>query len=131
MKSSQRVLRRFLSPFISFLCALLLPSCASDRHFRAARAGDPSPRFIELQEEQSISTIHFLPGLYSLDSVDDTGYYYRAPRPLRQHSFAGSLPQEGGIFVDKTNQKVRGYIVWAAGLTKIGNLSHARYRFRD
>jgi hypothetical protein len=124
------VLRNIGPSFSGFLFAILLVGCASDRQFRSAEPVQP-PRFLELQEEQSIATVHFPAGLYSLDSIDDTGSYYRMTRQLVKHSFAGPLPQTGGIFVGKSNRKLRGYIVWAGGLTKIGSLSPNAIRFRN
>jgi hypothetical protein len=119
--------------FLYFAGATLLISCAGNRHLRYANEGEPSsvPRYLELAEEQSISTVHFPAGLYSLDLVDDDGYYYRARGQVVKHSFAGPAPQDAGIFVSKQNRRMRGYIVWAGGRTKIGNLSHARITFRD
>lgn len=117
--------------FACFLCSFLLVSCASEHNFRAADATEPTPRFLELADEQSFATVHFPRGLYLLDSVDDTGYYYRSAQRVMKHSFGGSYPQEGGIFVSKRNGKARGYIVWAAGLTKIGNVGRSHYRLRS
>ncbi len=63
---------------------------------------------------------------------DREGYYYRAPRPLMQHSFAGFTPCDGGIFLGKGDRtKVRGYIVRAGERTKFGNLARAHYILRD
>lgn len=67
-----------------------------------------------------------------MEEVDDTGYYYRAPQSVQKHSFAGSDPYDGGIFVRKgTPLRLRGYVIWAGGRTKIGNLSRAKYTFRN
>jgi len=109
--------------------ALLLTSCVSRPRAAVATA---VPRFIELQNESSIATFHFPRGLYSLDSEDDQGRYYRAPRRIVKHSFAGFAPYEGGIFIRKDDRRqARGYIVWAGGRTKFGDLSRAHYIFRD
>ena len=87
--------------------------------------------FIELLSDTSAGTIHFPRGLYSLDSEDPNGYYYRAPGKVHQHSFSGRLPFDGGIFVSKQNQrKLRGYVMMPSGLTHVGNLSGANYQFR-
>ena len=113
---------------------MLLTSCASERNYRpiAPGEGPHAPRYVELRKESQIATFHFPRGLYSLEAEDDGGYYYRAPRQLTKHSFAGSDPYEGGLFVRKGNRtKVRGYVVWAGGRTKIGNLSSAKYEFRN
>ena len=89
------------------------------------------PQTIDLQEEQSIATFHFPRGRYSLQSEDNAGFYYRAPRQLIKHSFAGFAQYDGGLFVPKRDRNaLRGYVIWAGGLTKIGNLSRAHYAFR-
>lgn len=104
---------------------------AADHHGIAGREAMPLPRFLELASEQSILTIHFPAGIYSLDLVDDDGYYYRALRRVMRHSFDGFDQQNGGIFVNKSSRQVCAYIVWAGGRTKIGDLSRARISFRD
>lgn len=124
---------RSLTRLASLTVAFLLTSCAAEPQshaLRAERAVGP-PRFIQLDEEPSISTIHFPRGIYSLDSSDAEGYYYRAPRRLIAHSFGGFNPQDGGIFVSKrSGGRMSGYVVWAGGVTKIGNLSRSRHQFR-
>ena len=88
-------------------------------------------RFIALLSETSAGTIHFPRGLYSLESEDHHGYYYRAPVKLYQRSFGGREPRDGGIFVSKQNQrKLRGYVIMPGGVTHVGNLSGANYQFR-
>ena len=89
------------------------------------------PRYLELASEQSISTIHFPAGLYSLDQVEEDGYYYRALHRVVRHSFAGFDQEKGGIFVSESSRQMCGYIVWAGGRTKIGDLSRAPISFRD
>ena len=89
------------------------------------------PRYVELNEEQSIATVHFPRGLYALEAEDDGGYYYRSARPLTKHAFAGLQPYDGGIYVRKAKRALRGYVVWAGGRTKIGNLTRAGVEFRD
>ena len=117
---------------LAVAAAACLTSCASTRHLRFVEAGEAAavPRFIELHEEQSVATVHFPTGLYSLELEDDRGYYYRAQRPVIKHSFAGFDPYEGGIFVAKKSRRLRGYIVWAGGRTHLGNLSRAKLSFR-
>jgi hypothetical protein len=113
--------------------ALSLAGCGgTDRRHSVNPAGTTViPPFIELGSETSATTIHFPQGLYSLDSEDQHGYYYRAPGKVYQRSFSGRLPYEGGIFVSKRNQKkLRGYVVLPGGVTHVGNLSGANYRFR-
>jgi hypothetical protein len=127
--------RHAFSCLFSFLgamiIALLLSSCASNRQspFGAGRA---TPRFLELLEPASRGTIHFPQGLYAFEAEDESGYYYRAPRSVRQHSFGGSYPHDGGVFVRKsTPLQMRGYIDWASKRTKVGNISDVRHEFRD
>ena len=88
-------------------------------------------RFIELRSDTSAGTIHFLRGLYSLESEDQHGYYYRAPVKIYERSFSGRIPHDGGIFVSMRNQrKLRGYVVMPYGVTHVGNLSGADYQYR-
>jgi hypothetical protein len=115
------------------LTALLLGGCGgTDRRYSINPAGTTAtPPFIELRADTSAGTIHFPRGLYSLDSEDRHGYYYRAPGKVYQRSFSGRLPHDGGIFVSKRNQrKLRGYVVMPGGVTHVGNLSGADYQFR-
>jgi hypothetical protein len=117
----------------ALLTALLLVSCGgTDRRYSVNPAGTATtPPFIELRADTSAGTIHFPRGLYSLDSEDHHGYYYRAPGKVYQRSFSGRWPYDGGIFVSKRNQrKLRGYVVMPGGLTHVGNLSGANYQFR-
>ncbi|PYI92803.1 MAG: hypothetical protein DME97_08270 [Verrucomicrobia bacterium] len=118
---------------IGLMAALFLGGCggADRRHPVNPAATTAVPRFIELLSETSAGTIHFPRGLYSLESEDHHGYYYRAPGKLYQRSFSGRLPHDGGIFVSKRNQsKLRGYVVMPGGVTHVGNLSGANYQFR-
>lgn len=113
--------------------ALLLASCGSNQHFRATNAAETTstPPYLELRSAASASTLHFPPGIYVLDAVDDKGYYYRAPVNIVQRSFSGGLPHPGGIFVDKRNQgRLRGYVILSSGLTHVGNLSRTDHEFR-
>jgi hypothetical protein len=90
-----------------------------------------APPYLELRSDASVATLHFPRGVYVLDSEDGNGYYYRAPQKIRERSFYGGLPHEGGIFVSKRNQrKLRGYVIMPYGLTHVGNLSAANYQFR-
>ena len=111
--------------------ALALTSCAGNRHFRPTNRSESVPRYLELENQQSIATFHFPTGIYSLDSVDDDGYYYRSLGRVVKHSFAGPTTQNAGIFVGKRKRVVRGYVIWGGGRTKIGNLSRARISYRD
>ncbi|MGI8436346.1 MAG: hypothetical protein ACR2NX_05515 [Chthoniobacterales bacterium] len=90
------------------------------------------PRHVELSEEKQISTFHFPVGIYTLQAEDNGGYYYRAPQRLTKHAFPGSQTYDGGIYLRKAPpQRIRGYVVWAGGRTKIGNLTRARVEFRE
>ena len=121
-----------MSRFIRFIfIALALTSCAGDRHFRPTNASEAVPRYLELADAQSVATFHFPVGLYSLDSVDDDGYYYRSLGRVVKHSFAGPETQNAGIFVGKRKREVRGYVVWGGGRTKIGSLARARISYHD
>jgi hypothetical protein len=94
--------------------------------------GPGVPRVVEVHEELSISTVHFPPGRYWLHAEDDTGYYYRGGKQVRKNGFAGPQQYDGGIFVQKGSRpSVRGYIIWAGGRTKIGNLAPDEYDFRQ
>jgi hypothetical protein len=118
---------------LALAAALFLGGCggADRRHPVKPAATSTVARFIELLSETSAGTIHFPRGLYSLESEDHHGYYYRAPVKLYQRSFAGREPHDGGIFVSKQNQrKLRGYVVMPGGVTHVGNLSGANYQFR-
>jgi hypothetical protein len=113
--------------------ALLLSSCGGNQNFRATSPAETSsaPAYVELRSERSASTLHFPAGTYVLNAVDDKGYYYRAPRRIRQHSFSGGLSYEGGIFVEKRDRRrLRGYVIMPGGLTHVGNFSRADYEFR-
>lgn len=130
MARSLQSLLRFLFSTLAFL---LFSACAN-HHFRVPAEGPPSdaPRYVDLQEEKQIATLHFPPGAYSFYAVDDVGYYYRAPGQIIEHTGSGSVPHKGGIYVDKRNPKnLRGYIYTAGALTHVGNLSRAKYDFRD
>lgn len=114
------------------LIALLFNGCGgTDRRHPVTSSATTAPRFIELRSNTSAGTIHFPRGLYSLDSEDHHGYYYRAPVKVYQRSFSGPISHDGGIFVSKRNQrKLRGYVIMPGGLTHVGNLSGADYEFR-
>lgn len=112
--------------------AILLAGCGgTDRRHPVNSSSTTVAQFVELRSEASAATIHFPRGLYSLDSEDHHGYYYRAPGKVYQRSFPGSVARDGGIFVSKRNQrKLRGYVVMPAGVTLVGNLSGADYQYR-
>ena len=113
--------------------AVLLCSCAN-HHFRIPPDGPPatSPRYVELSGAKQVATLHFPAGIYSFYAVDDTGWYYRAPRPIIEHTGGGrARPRNGGIFVSKRNpKKLRGYVFYAGALTHVGDLSEAAHAFQ-
>jgi hypothetical protein len=118
---------------VCFFSAFLFFGCGGTdrRHSVDPAATSSAPPSIELRSKTSAGTLHFPPGLYTLDSEDAKGYYYRAPRKVYLRSFSGRLPHDGGIFVSKRNQrKLRGYVIMPSGLTHVGNLSGANYEFR-
>ena len=118
---------------LTLLTALLLTGCGGTdrRHSVNPAATSSTPPFIELRSKTSAGTLHFPAGLYTLDTEDAKGYYYRSPTKVYQRSFSGRLPHDGGIFVSKRNQrKLRGYVIMPSGLTHVGNLSGANYEFR-
>lgn len=115
------------------LIAVAISGCGGTDRRRPVNlaATTSAPQFIDLRSDISAGTIHFPRGVYSLESEDRHGYYYRAPVKVYQRSFSGRLPREGGIFVSKRNQrKLRGYVVMPGGVTHVGNLSGADYQFR-
>jgi hypothetical protein len=125
---------RAFQPFLLPALAFLLSSCAGSSHPRlvSPSEGPISARYLEIYSEQHVATLHFPPGVYTLNAVDKIGYYYRAPRKVAEHFGGGALWREGGIFVSKRNsQKLRGYVFRAGTITLVGNFSRARHRFRD
>jgi hypothetical protein len=124
---------RRISGVARWTIALLLVSCGGNHNFRATSPAETlsAPPYLELRSERSASTLHFPAGTYALNAVDDKGYYYRAPRRIRQHSFSGGLSYEGGIFAEKRDRRrLRGYVIMPGGLTHVGNFSRADYEFR-
>ena len=122
-----KILRRLAYVAAAVCCSFLLSSCASTPPERR-----PAPQAIELREEPQISTFHFPRGVYSLVDSDASGYYYAAPRRVIKHGFPGRIPYDGGLFLRRDDhRKLRAYVIWAGGRTKIGNLSRADYQFLD
>ena len=114
------------------LISIAFAGCGGiDRRQPVNPAATTAPPFIELRRNTRAGTIHFPRGLYTLDTEDRNGFYYRTPTKVYQHSFGGSYPHDGGIFVSRRNQrKLRGYVMMAGGITHVGNLSRADYEFR-
>ena len=118
-----------IMPFALLAVALVaLFGCAGHQPLAPA----PPGTYLELNSAPAVSTIHFPRGTYVLEKSDTTGFYYRAPQSVFKHSFAGPQPYDGGIFVSRRQPpRLRGYIIWAAGLTKIGDLTRQPHAFRD
>jgi hypothetical protein len=114
------------------LVAMAFSGCGgSDRRRPVNPAATTAAHFVELRSDTSAGTIHFPRGLYSLDTEDRNGYYYRAPGKVYQRSFSGRYPHDGGIFVSRRNpRKLRGYVIMPSGITHVGNLSSSDYQFR-
>lgn len=114
--------------FLILTSYFLLCGCAGSSHPQliSPSEGPPTRRYLELYSEKQIATLHFPAGVYTLSAADKIGYYYRAPRKIRE----GYAWRDGGIFVSKRDpQKLRGYVYRAGAITHVGNLSRARYRF--
>jgi hypothetical protein len=119
--------------FLLSTLAFLLAACAGSSHPRVITPseGVSTPRYLELSSEVRIATLHFPAGVYTLNAEDKIGYYYRSQRKIAEH-IGGGAWLDGGIFVSKRNsQKLRGYVYRAGAITHVGNLSRARYQFRD
>lgn len=85
-----------------------------------------------MKSATSASTLHFSAGIYTLEDSDKNGNYYRAPRPVMKHSFAGAQPYDGGIFVNARDpRRLRGYLIWAGGRTQVGDFSAVAHEFQD
>lgn len=112
----------------------LLFGCAGSSHPGAIipSEGMTMPRYLELDSDTQIATLHFPRGAYELNAEDRIGYYYRASREITEHIGGAGAPREGGIFVSKRNsKKLRGYVYRSGTITLVGNLSHRRHSFRD
>jgi hypothetical protein len=125
------LLIRSLQVFLLLTSSFLLCSCAGSPHPQLVSPSEgPSltQRYLELYREKQIATLHFPAGVYTLDAVDKIGYYYRAPRKIRE----GYAWRDGGIFVSKRDpNKLRGYVWRAGAITHVGNLSHVKHRLFD
>jgi hypothetical protein len=98
----------------------------ANHHFRLPAQGPPpnAPRSVELLSDKQVANLHFPAGVYSFYALDDTGWYYRTPRPIIQHNGTRSTPYNGGIYVSKRNpHKLRGYVFYAGALTHVGDFS--------
>ncbi len=127
MTTGQKRMKRF-QLFLLVTCHLSLLGCAGSSHPQliSPSEGPPNRRYIEVFHEKQVATLHFPQGIYALAAADKIGYYYRAPRKIRE----GGAWLDGGIFVSKRDpQKLRGYVYRAGAITHVGNLSHVPYRF--
>jgi hypothetical protein len=116
------------------LLAFLLSSCAGSSHPRVITPseGVSTPRYLEIYSELHVATLHFPPGVYTLNAVDKIGYYYRAPRQIAERGVAGSMWRDGGIFVSKRDgRKLRGYVFRAGAITHVGTFSGAKHELHD
>jgi hypothetical protein len=114
--------------FLLVTCHLSLVGCAGSQHPRliSPSEGPPSRRYIEVFRDKQVATLHFPQGIYTLSAADKIGYYYRAPRKIRE----GGVWLDGGIFVSRRDpQKLRGYVYRAGAITHVGNFSHVPHRF--
>jgi hypothetical protein len=115
-----------VSEAAALIAALLLTSCLGSRQFHFVNPGNMDVRanYIELHSEVSAATLHFPAGLYTLYAIDKRGYYYRAPKKIIQHTAAGLVLREGGMYVRKNDpRRMRGYVFIAGALTHVGRFS--------
>ena len=121
-------LLNFFFAFILLPSTFILSACAGSAHPQliSPSEGPPSRRYIEVFHERQIATLHFPAGTYRLSAADKIGYYYRAPRKIRE----GSAWRDGGIFVSRKDpDKLRGYVYRLGTVTHVGNFSHVPHRF--
>jgi hypothetical protein len=113
--------------------SFVIAACAGSPHPPAEAPGSVNaPSAIELQAEARVASVHFPAGVYTLSAADRIGYYYRSSRGVIQGSGPGRVVRIGGIFVSKRDQtKLRGYVYFGGSVTHVGNLSRARYEFRN
>ncbi len=124
--------RAALTVSLFALIVIAFSGCGgTDRRQPVNPAATTAAPFLELRRDTRAGTIHFPRGVYTLDTEDRKGYYYRTPTRVYQHSFGGSYPHDGGIFVSKRNpRQLRGYVMMAGGITHVGNLSGSDYQLR-
>lgn len=124
---------RIIKTAIAMVALSILAGCGGSQRPRpiASTGTTNAPPLIELRREVHASMLYFPAGTYTLSSADKIGYYYTAPRKIMQHTAAGRIPREGGLFVSKRNRaKLRGYIYLGGGAVHVGNFSRADYSFR-
>ena len=133
-KSDERkVVRNKIKVAALAAMSFVLAACAGSPHPPAEAPGSVNASSaIELQAEARVAGVHFPAGIYTLSAADRIGYYYRSSRGVIQGSGPGRVVRQGGIFVSKRNRtKLRGYVYFGGAVTHVGNLSHARYEFRN
>jgi hypothetical protein len=132
MPSPAPTVQRLIGAAVLFsTLSFLLSSCAN-HHFRVPAAGSltTAPGYVELLADKQVANLHFPAGIYSFYRLDNSGWYYRAPRPILQHTGGGSVARNGGIHVSKRNRhKLRGYVFYAGALTHVGDLSGTPHVF--
>src|SRR4051794_13467064 len=119
---------------VGVLICLVGIGCAGSRHYHSIPGEGPpgTPRYLDIEKEVSVATMHFPAGEYSLSAEDDAGYYYAAPRKIMRHDASGSRPHTGGVYVNKRDpKKLRGYVYWAGARTHLGNFSRVKHEFRE
>ena len=90
------------------------------------------PRVLEVYSERRVATLHFPRGTYVLSSEDRRGYYYRAPGGVIEHTAAGGVRRDGGIFVsNRDRNRLRGYVKMPYGLTHVGNFARVEHEFHE
>lgn len=128
MKIKASCVPKFLRLFLLAAAAPAFFACATRPEMSRTAPGT----YLELYSAPAVATVHFPRGIYVLESSDRSGFYYSAPRALTKHSFAGPQPYDGGVFVSRRQPaRLRGYIIWAGGLTKIGDLTRQPHAFHD
>lgn len=126
--------RRIFSALLLCLTLPTLLSCVGGRNYHPIPAEGPvrTARYLQLDHDAQIATLHFPAGTYSLEAEDNIGYYYAAPRKISEHTALGSHLREGGVYVNKRNpKKLRGYVMWGGVRTHVGNLSHVKHEFGE
>ena len=127
-RTRQRLVRETVSLVTSIIgcAAVFLASCATHERFATP------PRVLEVYSEKRVATLHFPTGLYILSAEDRRGYYYHAPSGVIEHTAAGRIRRDGGIFVSKRDRnRLRGYVKMPYGITHVGNLSRIEHEFRE
>jgi hypothetical protein len=116
------------------LAFLLFSSCTGGRHFEVVAEGPPhnAPQYVVVTKEPQVATLHFPTGIYRFYAVDDSGFYYRAPDQVLEHTSGSSIPLKGGVYVSKRQPAVvRPFVYRAGALTHVGKLKRGTYEFQN